>query len=176
MLFGIGESSKQAAVVIAAADLDAHLMGPPTAGPLSVINFDRLDYWSKNLIIIDSITTFTTATSQIYLNMINIPVGSLIMLVQGNLETNITGAGGAVKIGISTLGGSPSTYGQFLSLEKNIKLNKIVAAWSPLIVTGSMVANALLSNNTAGGTIGVSGQKIRIKMAYLNLSSLPNAP
>jgi len=175
MLFGIGESSKQAAVTIAAADLDAHLAGPPTAGPLSIINFDRLDYWSKNLIVVDSITTFTTAVSYIYLNMPNIPVRSVIVFVQGNLETNITGGGGATRIGISSFGFSPSLYGQFSSLVKNSKLN-LIPSWSALLVTGAMVANAVLPDSTAGGTIGASGQKIRIKIGYLSLSSLPNAP
>jgi hypothetical protein len=177
MLWGVGESSKRAAEAAAAADLDAHLAGPPTAGPLSVAKLDALDYWAREIVVVEQVTTFTAPVAS--LRFLEVPAEAVILAVQANLETAITGAGGAVKVGIGT-SASLNKYGQTTGLTKNLKIIR-TPDWAFLAPTETLQFAALRANNNPGGTIGPPAfgprvERIRTRVLYLNLPSLPDAP
>lgn len=178
MLFGVGESSKQAAVALAAADLDNHLVAPPTDGPISVNMLNLLVVWGNQVIILDQIVNFVAPVPTIIIS--TLPTNSVIVSVQANLQTAITVTGGATRIGIGWNNGlntAYNKYGQYTTFTKNSKTNKIYSPWETMLVSETWRLTAMgPSGGGIVGTIGAAGQSARIRAVYLNPTPLPNAP
>lgn len=174
MLWGIGESSKSAAVELAAADLDAHLLGPPTAGPLSVTQLNMLADWSQRYIVFEQIVTINPPAASFDL-AIDFPANATAISFQINLETLITGTGLVRKVGL----GTPATadlFGKTLNLLKNSKINMAMGATVLNSTTPVDIRLYAVNNSgTATGTMGGPGQIIRVRLIYIFLESLPNA-
>jgi len=129
-------------------------------------------HWARNIVVIEQIITFTKPITSLFL--LNIPKGAIILEVQINLETAITGSEGAIKIGIGT-GDVSNKYGETIGLIKNHKIDKILG-WTILSEIETLQLVAMNSNNEFGGKIGDAGETIRIQIMYKELVSLPDAP
>lgn len=167
----------QAIIQAATADLDAHLVGPPTAGPLSVAKLDALDYWSREVVVIDRIVTFTGPTGSILIGT-TLPANTLVFSCQGNLQTAISAAGGAARIGIGWNTGVDTgynKYGQFTAFAKNTKQRRVPSGYSLTDVAESLRLTAMAATGGAKtGTIGDVGQSIRVVLLSLQLTDLPS--
>jgi len=173
MLWGIGESSKKAAVDIAAADLDAHFAGPPTTGPLSVAELDRLANWSKRYTIFDEIVTANPPAASFNLG-IDLPANATAISFQVNLNTAISKTGLATKVGLGT-SATADLFGKTLNLLKNSKINTAMGA--TVLNSTAPTDIRLFSVNNSGtptGTIGGPGQMIRVRLIYISLEPLPD--
>ena len=154
--------------------VDARVAGPPTAGPLSVAKIDLLDWWSRELTVVDQVTVIASPVAS--LPLMTVPAGSVVLSAQITLNTPVAGAIGppaTTKLGIGTTA-LPHKYGQTTGLAQNSKSN-VVAAWSPpLAAAEAMRFFALLADGSAGGTIGPG--RIRTLVAYVALTPLPDVP
>lgn len=128
-------------------------------------------YWARDIITIEQIITFTEPIASLFL--LNIPKGAIILAVQVNLETVITGNGGATKIGIGTRDVS-NKYGETIGLAKNHKIDKILE-WAVLSEIETLQLIAMNPSNWFMGEVGVLGEIIKIQIMYKELISLPDA-
>lgn len=175
MLWGVGESCKSAAVAIAAADLDAHLQGPPTAGPLTVPQFDMLRSWGQRYTLVDEIVTIDPP-AQVFDVSSDFPINAVVISLQINLETTITKTGLATKVGLGTTA-TADKYGKTLDLLKNSKINTVIlGVVSPATLPADIRLFSVNNSGTPTGTMGGPGQQIRVRRTYIVLDSLPNAP
>lgn len=175
MLWNGGESVARAA----ATDLDAHLVGPPSAGPLSVAKLDILAEWAASIVVSDVMVNFTAPVGNIYCG-ITLPAKSLVLSVQAKLQTNISRDPSTTRIGIGWDNGGDTgynLYGQITSFTKNAGAPKIPNAWTVLPTLQELRLTAM--GTTGGGvvgTIGAAGQSIRVKVVYFNSAPLPTVP
>lgn len=107
-----------------------------------------------------------------------VPAGAIILCVQGNLKTAVTGDAsgddGLVKVAIGTAA-DPDIYGISGTLAKNQKLNKIPAAYAVLAAT-TVSVYAVDTNGAAVTEKFTAGGQVRVRITYQLLNSLDDAP
>ncbi len=125
--------------------------------------------------VIDEVVTLTNAVTT---NLTNtVPAGAVIVSVQANLNTAVTGDASGddlfVKVGIGT-SGDPDKYGLSADLTKNAKVNTI-PDWAVLASAETIGARAAKTDGTAATEKFTAGGKVRIRVVYLTLNSLVDA-
>ncbi len=109
-----------------------------------------------------------------------VPDGAVILSAQSNLEATLTGEAngddGQVKIGISVTG-DPNKYGLTPDLIKDSKSDAI-PDWAVLSGAETVTIKAADTNGAAVTELftGGAGQDVRVRIIYLALNSLDNAP
>lgn len=175
MLWGVGESSKAAAVAIAAADLDTHMEGPPTEGPLLVSQLDRLVDGVQRYLIVEKTVAIGFPPRMIWGFFTDFPTNGTVVSLQINLKTAITGVEGAVKVGLGS--SVPDEFGKTLDLGKNRKIDTaMIGAPVGFILPSMLGLCAVNTNGVLTGRIGGSDERIQVRMTYLTLNSMPDAP
>lgn len=126
-------------------------------------------------IAIDETVTLTNAVEVDLTN--TVPSGAVILSVQGNLETAVTGDGtgdtGLTKVGIGTTA-DPDKYGLSGALTKDQKLDTIPAH----AVLGSAEQIAVRAANNSGAAVTekfTAGGKVRVRVVYATHDSLADA-
>lgn len=202
MLFQVGESAKQGAIVEAsgiavAADTvvltqasgladaaqaaaETYASGVATTAEsnanaytdsqLAGIDLDEIAELTSEIGMLDDTVTVNPASGNFDLSNV-IPVGAAIISVQVRLDTAITGAGGATKVGIGTAA-DPDKYGKTSSLASGQLINTI-PAWVALGGSEDIRIFAVDNGGVAAGTIGGVGQVVRVRVIYTQTVALP---
>lgn len=138
--------------------------------------FGRSDTEGAEIRVIDETVTLTNAAAT---NLTNtVPSGAVILAVQANNQTLVVGDGsgdnGLVKVGIGT-SGDPDKYGKTGDLTKNAKVDT-VPDWAVLGSGEQIAVNAVDTNGTAVTEKFVGGETVRVRIVFLALNSLDDAP
>lgn len=125
---------------------------------------------------IDEVVVLTNAVKTNITN--TIPIGSVILSVQANLQTAVVGDGtgddGLVKVGISDDDGDPDKYGKSTVLTQNAKIDTI-PDWAVLAGAAQL---ALYAVDAAGAAVTekfVGGETVRVRIVFLATNSLVDA-
>jgi len=102
----------------------------------------------------------------------DIPDGAVILCVQANLDTAITGAT-AVKVGVG-VAADPDKYGLTSGLTQNLKIDTL-PAHAVLSGAEDVQVYACDTNGDAAGTIGGAGEIVRVRIVYATTNSLDDA-
>lgn len=193
-------SASAAAVVTSAADLDAHLIGPPSAGALSVSTFDVLDVFGRTgtittgddaaaaalrlgatvtegweIRVLDETVDMLTSAAASWDLAIDIPDAAVILSVQVNLQQAIS-ATTATKVGIGTAG-DPDLYGKTSGLSANAKIDTIpdyaVNSGAVDVQLFAVDVNGDAAGDIGGGATGTD--EVRVRIVYIVLNSLDDA-
>lgn len=195
MLYEIGESAKQGAVDEAAVDAttkadaaqsaaEATASADATAkadaaeadakaytdAELAGLDLDELAELSREIEILDDTVVADPAAASFDLSNV-VPVGAVIVSVQVRLDTEITGVGGATKVGIGIVA-DPDKYGKTASLVSG----QLVSTTPPWKVLGAQEDVQLYAVDDAGdatGTIGGAGEGITVRVMYAQQAALP---
>jgi hypothetical protein len=100
----------------------------------------------------------------------NVPAGSVILMVQANLETIVT-ATTAVKVGIG-VSADPDAYGKTSALTKNLKVDT-VPDWAAGGSAIDVKVFAVDTNGAAAGTLDTG--TVRVRIIYWVPNSLDDA-
>jgi len=127
--------------------------------------------------VYDEVITLTNAVSE-DTNCV-VPAGAVILSVQGNLETAITGDDTGddllADVGIGISGDDEDAYTEFGGLDKNTKADGI-PDWSVLDAETTVAIFALKADgNTACTEKFTAGGQVRVRVVYLVNNSLDDA-
>lgn len=123
--------------------------------------------------VIDETIDCATASSNFDLTQ-GLPSQAVILSVQANAQTAITGAGGATAFGVG-ISGDADKYGESPNLTLDTKISTMLATWTRLASTEDVRVYATDGAGTNTGTIGGSGEEIRVRIVFLALNDLDNA-
>lgn len=101
-----------------------------------------------------------------------VPAGAVILSVQANLQTAVT-VETAVKVGIGVTA-DPDKYGKTSGVTKNLKVDT-VPDWAVLSSAETVAIFATDTVGAAAGTIGGTGEAIRVRIVFLACNSLDDA-
>lgn len=119
--------------------------------------------------VIDEVVDVSSAAASFDLTQ-DVPVSSVILAVQANANTAITGSGASgFGIGIS---GSETVYGESSTLTQNSKIDTMSASWTVLGSARDVRIYATDGAGTPAGTIGGSSEAIRVRIIFYALNSL----
>lgn len=125
--------------------------------------------------VIDEVVTTTNAVENALTN--TVPAGAVILSVQANLNTAITGDASGddllAKVGVGT-NADPDKYGKTSALTKNLKIDT-VPDWAVLASAETIVVKAAKTDGTACTEKFTAGGKVRVRVVYLALTSMPDA-
>lgn len=102
-----------------------------------------------------------------------IPAGSVILAVQANIESALTGGGTTVKVGVGLNASDPDKYGLSSALTKNAKISTIPAH--------AVLAGATQLDVCACATAGGSGDtaltvgSVRVRVVFASVFNLADA-
>ncbi|RMG57350.1 MAG: hypothetical protein D6722_25085 [Bacteroidetes bacterium] len=113
----------------------------------------------------------TISPAAIETSVVNVPAFSMVLAVQSNVETALTGGGTTDSYGIGT-SADPDKYGSSSTLTQNSKSNYIGA--TPNASSEQIVLTGTSGGAVAGDTALTVGS-VRIRVVYYTLSSLDNA-
>jgi len=106
-----------------------------------------------------------------------VPAGAVILSVQGNLETAITGDGsgdnGLTKVGIGVTA-DPDKYGKTSGLTKNLKIDTI-PDWTVLASEETVTVKACDNDGAAVTEKFTAGGIVRVRIVYAACNSLDDA-
>lgn len=101
-----------------------------------------------------------------------LPAGSVIVSVQANVQSAITGGGTTVKAGLG-VDADPDQYGLSAALTQNAKITTI-PDWAVLAAPTPVKLFACATNGAAGDTALTVGS-VRVRMVYLSAVNLIDA-
>lgn len=150
-----------------------------TAGTATAAAVERYGQTATEGTEITALDEDVTLTNAAATNLTNtVPSGAVILSVQANLETTVvgdaSGDNGMIKVGIGT-SGDPDKYGLSADLVKNTKVNTI-PDWAVLSGAEQIAVNSVDTGGTAATEKFVGGEIVRVRVVYLTLNSLDNAP
>jgi len=103
-----------------------------------------------------------------------IPIGSVILSVQANIDEAVTAGGTTVSISIGTNGVDPDLYGFVNSLSQNAKIDTI-PDWEVLGDNVQLDVCGTIADGTALGDTNLSDGIVRVRIVYLACNSLDDA-
>jgi hypothetical protein len=125
--------------------------------------------------VIDEDVTLTNAVAKDLTD--DIPSGAVILSVQANLETAITGDGTGddllAKVGIGVVA-DPDKYGKTSALTKNLKVDTI-PNWAVLSGAEDIQVYACQTDGSACTEKFVAAGVVRVRIVYLTCNSLDDA-
>lgn len=116
----------------------------------------------------------TVSPEAIETSLIEIPANSVILSVQANVETALTGGGTTVawSIGVAD---DPDKYGTAGDdLTRNAKLD-FIPAWSFLSAAEQLVLTGAATGGGSDGDTALTAGSVRVRVVYLTLASLDDA-
>jgi len=131
----------------------------------------------SQLMVIDETVDLTAAGAKFVALTNTIPAGSVIVSVQGNIESAITAGGTSVTVSLGLNATDPDKYGTVNagdSLSKNAKLDKMVA-WSVLGAAEQIDVCACVTGGAALGDTNFSAGSVRVRVVYWQCNSLDDA-
>lgn len=138
--------------------------------------FGATDTEGAEIRVIDETVTLTNAASTDLTNVV--PAGAVILSAQANLETLVVGDAsgddGLVKVGLGT-SGDPDKYGLTADLTKNAKIDT-VPDWAVLASSEQLGLYAVDTSGDAVTEKYVGGETVRVRVVFLALNSLDDAP
>jgi len=145
------------------------------ATPAVVHRFGLSETEGYEYVVIDEVVTVTNAVET---NLTNtVPAGAVILAVQGNLQTAITGDGTGddlgAKVGIG-ITATPNKYGLSADLNKNTKVDKI-PSYAVLGSAETVCVKFAKTDGTACTEKFTAGGKVRVRVVYVQLNSLDDA-
>jgi len=160
---GVAEAEAYASGLVA-----EYFSTPPTT-PLTGEQLDELYELSQEIDILDDVVVLNPASGVFSLGDV-IPSGAVIFSAQVRLDTAVTGAGGATKVGIGT-DADPDKYGKTASLLSGQLINTI-PLWT--ILTGAETIKLFAVDNAgvATGTIGGVGEGATVRVTYTTMVPL----
>lgn len=123
--------------------------------------------------IIDETVSFVDNTALYKAMTTPIPAGAVILCVQANVQSALTGGGTTVKVGLGPNSSDPDKYGKTSALTKNAKINT-VPDWAVLGSQEAIDICACASDGSAGDTALTVGS-VRVRIVYLDVANLVNA-
>lgn len=125
--------------------------------------------------IIDEEVTLTNAVETNLTTQV--PANSVILTVQANLNTAVTGDAsgddGLTKVGIG-ITSDPDKYGKTAALTKNAK-SDFIPAWALLSSAETVCVKAADNAGAAVTEKFTAGGKVRVRIVYITLNSLDDA-
>jgi len=121
----------------------------------------------------------TISPNAVETNVINVPAGSVILSVQANVQTALTGGGTTVTWSLGTAA-TPNKYGtagyptQADSLAQNSKSNWM-GTWAFLTAAEQMVLTGCATGGAADGDTALTVGSVRVRVIYYTLNALDNA-
>lgn len=141
---------------------------PPTT-PLTGEQLDELYELSQEIDILDDVVVLNPASGVFDLGDV-IPSGAVIFSAQVRLDTAVTGAGGATKVGLGTAA-DPDKYGKTASLLSGQLINTI-PLWTILTGVETVKLFAVDNAGVATGTIGGVGEGATVRVTYTTMVPL----
>jgi len=125
--------------------------------------------------VIDELVTLTNAVT-VNLSQV-VPSGSVVLSVQANLQTTVSGDGSGddllAKVGIGTTV-DPDKYAITSALTKNSKA-KGLADWAVLASDEQIAVRACQSDGSPCTEKFLAGGQVRVRVVYLSVPDLGNA-
>lgn len=117
----------------------------------------------------------TVSPSAVETAVFTVPAGAVILSVQGNCESALTGGGTTVTWALGTAG-DPDKYGYPGSdtLAQNSKVDTI-PDWAVLGSTEPIVLTGAATGGTADGNTALTVGSVRVRIVYATLNSLDDA-
>ncbi len=144
------------------------------ATPVSALGFGATATEGMQLYVQDETLTIAADNVALFTPMTTaIPSGAVILSIQSNITTALTGGGTTVKAGIGLHGSDPDAYGLSAALTKNSKTN-LMLAYAALAGATTIDVCACATDGAAGDTALTAGA-VRVRVAYLANLSLDNA-
>jgi len=103
-----------------------------------------------------------------------IPAGAVIIGAQANIQTAVTAGGTTVKVALGLHGVDVDLYGKSTGLTKNLKIDT-VPDWAVLGTATTIDVCGVTTSGAALGSANLSAGTVRVRIMYLDLTSLPNA-
>jgi len=164
--------AESGAIAIAETYTDTAISGyfttPPTT-PLTGAQLDELYELSQEIDILDDVVVLNPASGVFDLGDV-IPSGAVIFSAQVRLDTAVTGAGGATKVGLGT-DADPDKYGKTASLLSGQLINTI-PLWTILTGVETIKLFAVDNDGVATGTIGGVGEGATVRVTYTTMVPL----
>jgi hypothetical protein len=102
-----------------------------------------------------------------------LPANSIVLSVQANIQSALTGGGNTTKVGIGSAS-DPDLYGKTAALTKNAKIDHLPAAVA-VIATATTVRVSACQDGGTEGTTALTVGSVRVRIVYRALVSLTNA-
>jgi len=141
-----------------------------TDAKLEDVNLDELATLSQEMEILDDTVSLDPAAASFNLSDV-VPSGAVIVGCQLRLETEVTGAGGAARVGLG-VAGNANKYGMTTGLTSGLTIDKI-PNWKVLTAPEDVRVYALGAGGGASGTIGGAGEGLKVRVTYVTLVPIP---
>jgi len=163
------DAAQAAAEATAAADATAKADAAEAAAEaytdaqLASVDLTELAELSAEVKILDDTVVLDPAAADFDLSNV-VPSGAVIINAQVKLDTAVTGAGGATKVGLGTAA-DPDKYGKTASLLIDQAFST-TPNWVPLSGPETIKLYAVDNAGAAAGTIGGEDETVRVRVMY----------
>jgi len=147
-----------------------------SATPVTALQYGTQGVEGVRIRVIDETVTLTAAVKTDLTTQL--PATSVVLAVQGNLQTTVVGDGtgdnGLTKIGIGTAA-DPDIYGLSADLVKNTKITGVPAAYAVIAAATTWSVYAVDNAGAAVTEKFVAGSTVRVRIVYMDLDPLVDA-